>query len=302
MAENEARTFPAVVEQAAARHGDREALVDGDRRLTFAELGGRRRGRPGVRGPASSPATGWRCGRRTRGSGWSPLGAFRAGAVVVTVNTRFKGQEAAHVLRTAEARLLVTVTDFLDTDYVALLAPRRRPGDAGDHGGAARPVPGRRRRWDRFLAAGAAVDPAVVAERAAASAPTTWPPSSSPRAPPRAQGRMLRHGASVRAYTDWTDVVGLRDRRPLPDRQPVLPHVRAQRRDPGLPATGATIVPHPVFDVPSVMARVDEERITMLPGRAGDLPDDPRPPRPRPLRPVDAAAGGHRAPPTCRWR
>ena len=29
---------------------------------------------------------------------------------------------------------------------------------------------------------------------------------------------------------------------------------------------GATIVPHPVFDVPSVMQRVDDERITMLPG------------------------------------
>ena len=29
---------------------------------------------------------------------------------------------------------------------------------------------------------------------------------------------------------------------------------------------GATIVPHPTFDVPSVMRRVDEERITMLPG------------------------------------
>ena len=32
----------------------------------------------------------------------------------------------------------------------------------------------------------------------------------------------------------------------------------------------------------------------MLPGRPGDLPDDPRPPRPRPVRPVDAAPGGHR--------
>ena len=29
---------------------------------------------------------------------------------------------------------------------------------------------------------------------------------------------------------------------------------------------GATMVPHPVFDVPSVMKRVDEERISMLPG------------------------------------
>jgi acyl-CoA synthetase (AMP-forming)/AMP-acid ligase II len=30
--------------------------------------------------------------------------------------------------------------------------------------------------------------------------------------------------------------------------------------------TGATLVPHPVFDVPSVMARVPEERISVLPG------------------------------------
>jgi acyl-CoA synthetase (AMP-forming)/AMP-acid ligase II len=30
--------------------------------------------------------------------------------------------------------------------------------------------------------------------------------------------------------------------------------------------TGATIIPHPVFDVPSVMQRIPEERVTMLPG------------------------------------
>ena len=34
------------------------------------------------------------------------------------LNTRFKGTEAAHVLRTSGARFLFTVTDFLDTDYV----------------------------------------------------------------------------------------------------------------------------------------------------------------------------------------
>ena len=29
---------------------------------------------------------------------------------------------------------------------------------------------------------------------------------------------------------------------------------------------GATIIPHPVFDVPAVMRRVAEERVTVLPG------------------------------------
>jgi len=30
--------------------------------------------------------------------------------------------------------------------------------------------------------------------------------------------------------------------------------------------TGATLIPHPIFDVPSVMKRIPEEKITMLPG------------------------------------
>src|SRR5207247_276574 len=49
------------------------------------------------------------------------LGAYTAGCVVVPLNTRFKGGEAGHVLRASGARMLLTVTDFLDTDYLALL-------------------------------------------------------------------------------------------------------------------------------------------------------------------------------------
>jgi acyl-CoA synthetase (AMP-forming)/AMP-acid ligase II len=77
---------------------------------------------------------------------------------------------------------------------------------------------------------------------------------------------MLRHGASVRAYTAWSDVVGLR----AGDRYLIVnPFFHAFGLKAGILASllkGATIVPHPVFDVPSVMKRVDEERITMLPG------------------------------------
>src|SRR4029077_1310065 len=49
------------------------------------------------------------------------LGLSMAGAVLVPINTRWKGAEAADVLRRSRARLLVTVTGFLDTDYVAML-------------------------------------------------------------------------------------------------------------------------------------------------------------------------------------
>ena len=50
------------------------------------------------------------------------LGLFEAGAVLVPINTRFKGDEAADILAGARrACPLVTVTDFLGTDYLALL-------------------------------------------------------------------------------------------------------------------------------------------------------------------------------------
>jgi acyl-CoA synthetase (AMP-forming)/AMP-acid ligase II len=80
------------------------------------------------------------------------------------------------------------------------------------------------------------------------------------------KGAMLLHAASIRAYNSWSDVVGLREG----DRYLIVnPFFHAFGLKAGLLAAllkGATIVPHPVFDVPSVMRRIVEEKITMLPG------------------------------------
>ena len=77
---------------------------------------------------------------------------------------------------------------------------------------------------------------------------------------------MLTHGASVRTYRAWAELVGLRegDRYLL-----VYPLFHTAGLKSGVLASvlvGATVIPHAVFDVPSVMKRVTEERITMLPG------------------------------------
>ena len=59
------------------------------------------------------------------------LGIFRAGAVLVPVNTRFKGARGGRdPVAAAAPGLLVTVTDFLGVDHVAHArrAPRRAPG------------------------------------------------------------------------------------------------------------------------------------------------------------------------------
>ena len=274
----EAPTIPALVERAAERFGSREALVDTDvagadgravHRLTFGELAAAT-----DEAARAYVAHGLEPGDRV--AMWAPnsarwvvaaLGAYRAGGVVTTVNTRFKGSEAAHVVRTAGARLLVTVTDFLDTDYVALLDGAGRPACLERtvvlHG----PVPGGCVGWDDFLAAADDVDSAVAVKRAGAIAPdevgTVIFTSGTTGAP---KGAMLRHQASVRAFTVWSDVVGLQEG----DRYLVInPFFHTFGLKAGILAClvkGATIVPHATFDVPDVMRRVDEERITMLPG------------------------------------
>ena len=77
---------------------------------------------------------------------------------------------------------------------------------------------------------------------------------------------MLTHGASVAAYDAWTTVVGLRHG----DRYLIVnPFFHTFGLKAGILAClikGATIVPHAVFDVDSVMQRVVDERISMLPG------------------------------------
>ena len=49
------------------------------------------------------------------------LGTLAAGAVLVPINTRFKGREAAYVVERSGATALFTVNGFLDLDFVAML-------------------------------------------------------------------------------------------------------------------------------------------------------------------------------------
>ena len=53
-------------------------------------------------------------------------GLHTAGAVLVPLNTRFKGQEAAYILQKSGAKALLTVSDFLGTDYVDMLERERQ--------------------------------------------------------------------------------------------------------------------------------------------------------------------------------
>jgi acyl-CoA synthetase (AMP-forming)/AMP-acid ligase II len=86
-------TIPNLVDDGASRHGATEALVDGDTRLTYAAL-------PEAVDLYARAFVAAGVDATDRVAIWAPnsaewmlaaLGALRAGAVLVPMNTRFKG-------------------------------------------------------------------------------------------------------------------------------------------------------------------------------------------------------------------
>ena len=118
------RTIPDALDQAAKNYRDDEALVDGTTRLSFCQLAERvDQVALALVGSGIEPGD--------RVALWAPNSAewvitsfavYTIGAVLVPLNTRYRGEEAGHVLRTSRARLLFTVTDLLGSDLVELLA------------------------------------------------------------------------------------------------------------------------------------------------------------------------------------
>jgi HIP---CoA ligase len=272
-------TIPHVVRADAERFGDDEALVDGDVRLTYAELWDAAR-----RAAAGFVAAGVQPGDRV--AIWAPnvgewpvalVGLHAAGAVVVPLNTRYKGAEAAYILDKSRARLLVTIDGFLGSDYVTMLdghdlahleqivvlRPQRTEGAATVDSGATVVA------WDDFLAAGAHDEHTgdEVERRLAALTADDLSDimftSGTTGAP---KGVMATHGQSVRAYAEWARLVGLR----RGDRYLVIsPFFHSFGYKAGIVSslvTGATIVPQAVFDVPEAMRNVVDHQITALPG------------------------------------
>lgn len=257
-------TIPAQLWRAAAEHPGVEAVIDGPVRLTYADLAAR------VREAARAfIAAGIRHGDRI--GIWAPnshrwivtaLGALAAGAVVVPVNTRYKGEEARWMLGRAQVRLLFTEDGFLGNGYLAMLGDGLCPAVTYD----AEPRPGAT-PWEDFLAAGSAVTDAEADARAAAVRPDDVADILfTSGTTGRSKGAMCTHQQDVRTNRAWADRTGLRHG----DRYLIVnPLFHSFGYKAGVIASlirAATMVLQPVFEPRETMRIIEAERITVLPG------------------------------------
>jgi len=121
--------------------------------------------------------------------------------------------------------------------------------------------------WSDYLSGADKVDPAEVDDRMAGVGPDDLSDiifTSGTTGRPK--GAMTTHAQTLQVFRAWAEIVGLT----RGDRYLIVnPFFHTFGYKAGFLASiivGATIVPHAVFDVPTVLERVAEEHISMLPG------------------------------------
>ena len=268
-------TIPKMVRLVATQHDQAVALVDVDAgvSITYAQLA------PAVLEAAAAFTQSGIC-PGDRVAIWAPniwewpiaaLGAQSAGAILVPLNTRFKGAEAHYVLQRSGAKALVTVNDFLDTNYVEML--NRSCDELGPLLNLDTIVVARGEtqantiNWQSFVARAHNADRAEVLATLEAVKPSDISDmlfTSGTTGKPK--GVRTTHSQNLRAFRTWSHVIGLQ----AGDRYLVVnPFFHAFGYKAGILAAlmcGSTLLPHAVFDAAAVLERIPRDRVSMLPG------------------------------------
>jgi acyl-CoA synthetase (AMP-forming)/AMP-acid ligase II len=192
------------------------------------------------------------------------FGVYRAGAVLVPVNTRFKGAEAAHVLRKSGARVLLASTAFLGTDLVGLLDETTDPPAIEVRVALEGPIRIGVISWDDFMASGELRRPWNGWPKIEPHDPSDIIFTSGTTGAPK--GAVLAHGPSVRTYLTWSELVGLRSGDRYLCVYPFFHTAGLKSAILACVLRGAAILPHPVFDPDEVMRRISAEKVSVLPG------------------------------------
>ena len=255
-------TTPQLIERAAQQFNSTPFLVEGGEEISFQAFAKRAK-----QVAAALMQAGIEKGDRV--AIWAPnvsewviaaLGIQCAGAVLVTLNTRYKGSEAAYILKASRAKLLFSIGKFLDQDYPKQLQGESLPDLQNI-------VVFREDSWNTFLEQGNSIATSAVQQRMAQvrefdtsdilfTSGTTGNP----------KGVMTGHEQNLRAFTHFSDIVGLQQG----DRYLVInPFFHSFGYKAGILAClikGVTLLPHAVFNTDDILKRIAEDKISVMPG------------------------------------
>jgi fatty-acyl-CoA synthase len=260
-------TIGANLDRTIARWPDRDALVScaEDVRLSWHELG------QSVDEVARALlGAGMRTGDRL--GVWSPnrhewtlvqYATARLGVILVNINPAYRTSELEYALRQSGCRMLIAAESFKSSDYRAMVGEVRGGLEALERvvflGGG---------EWSEFLASGASVDPARVAQIGAGLEPTdpiniqyTSGTTGFPKGATLTHRNILNNGYFVGEYCRFTE----RDRLCIP--VPFYHCFGMVMGNLGCSSHGTTmVIPAPGFDPAATLAACAQERCTGLYG------------------------------------
>ena len=262
-------TLPAMLADVASRYAERAAIVENGKSISYAQL--LQLSRQAARALMS---LGVQAGDRV--ALWAPnlsewivaaCGVQAAGGVLVPLNTRMKGAEAADILDRSRARVLVSVGDFLNNYYPDLLNGQR-PATLeqivvlGD-----KVLPSADLSWNQFMAKADATSAEAQLQREAQIKPDdTADLMFTSGTTGRPKGVMAAHNPTILAFKAWSDVVGLTEGSRYLIVNPFFHTFGYKAGWVAALLQGATVYPEQVFDAEAILRRIESDRISFMPG------------------------------------
>ena len=255
-------TIPALIKLQADKLGSKPALISDDETLSFLEL-------DNLSTNIATHLIDLNVLPGDRVAIWAPnmnewvlaaVAIHKVGGVLVPINTRMKGKEAAYILNNSESKILFSVRTFLGTDYFQLLEnedlPYLKYQISLDETEAT----------DSKIAFPTLIDKTLdvqlpeVIETDMADIIFTSGTTGKPK------GVISSHLQNIKVFDYWSTYIGLNEN----DRYLIVnPFFHTFGYKAGWLAAvmrGVTAYPCPIFDADKIIQIINKEKISMLPG------------------------------------